>query len=160
MKILVAYYSRSGHTKKMAEAIARGVKEENVTCDVKEIAKVSVDQLLDYDGLIFGSPTYYGQMAAGVKKLFDESVKHHGKLAGKVGGAFTSCGAAGCGGETAVLSILNAFLIHGMIVIGDAHLQHYGPIAVESPDAEALEQCVNYGKKIAQLTKKLNRGQA
>ncbi len=153
MKILIAYYSRSGHTKAMAEVIAQGIKEEKVAYELKEISKVGVDELLEYDGLIFGSPTYYGQMAADVKRLFDVSVKHHGKLSGKVGGAFTSCGAAGCGGETAVLSILKAFLIHGMIVIGDAHIQHYAPIAVEAPDAEAQETCVKYGKRIAALVK-------
>lgn len=158
MKILIAYYSRTGNTKAMAEAIAQGVKEESVTCDLKAIAKVGVDELLDYDGLIFGSPTYYGSMAAELKKLFDESVKHHGKLAGKVGGAFTSSGMAGGGGETTIFSILQALLIHGMVIVGDAKLQHYGPLAVGTPNKEALATCHKYGQKLARLTSKL-RGQ-
>jgi NAD(P)H dehydrogenase (quinone) len=155
MKILVGYYSRTGNTKKMAEAIARGVRDKDVTCDVKDISQVTVDDLLTYDGLIFGSPTYYGVMAAEMKKLLDDSVKHHGKLAGKVGGAFSSCAMIGGGGETTILSILQAFLVHGMIVTGDSVLQHYGPLAVGAPDEEVHEMCLKYGSKIAILGKKI-----
>jgi multimeric flavodoxin WrbA len=63
-----------------------------------------------------GSPTYYGTMAWELKKLLDESVKFHGKLRGKVGGAFTSSANVGGGNETTVLDILKALLIHGMVV--------------------------------------------
>ena len=155
MKILVCYYSRSGNTEKMAEAIAKGIGNEGVNCDLIAVKQVRVDELLKYDALIFGSPTYYGQMAADMKKLIDESVKHHGKLAGKIGGAFSSSGMMGGGGETTILSILKALMIHGMVVVGDASLQHYGPLAIESPNEEAIETCVKYGQKIAALTKKI-----
>ena len=156
MKILVGYYSRSGNTKKMAQAIAKGVTEEDVACDVKEVSDIKVDELLQYEGLIFGSPTYYGLMAAELKKLFDESVKYHGKLSGKVGGAFTSSGMMGGGGETTIFSIFEALLIHGMIIVGDAKMQHYGPLSVGTPDKDAENTCMKYGKKIAVLTKKIH----
>jgi len=155
MKILVGYYSRTGHTKKMAQAIAKGVKDEGIECDLREISAVKVDDLLDYDALVFGSPTYYGLMAAELKKLIDDSVKYHGKLTGKIGGAFTSSGMMGGGGETTIFSILEALLIHGMIVVGDAKMQHYGPIAVGAPDEKATKTCLQYGQKIAALTKKI-----
>jgi len=155
MKILVSYYSRTGNTKKMAELIAQGIQEENITCDLKEISQVNVDELLNYEGLIFGSPTYYGVMAAEMKKLVDDSVKHHGKLIGKIGGAFSSSGMMGGGGETTILSILQAFMVHGMIVAGDAVLQHYGPLAIGEPDEEVHGMCLKYGQKIAVLTKKI-----
>ena len=155
MKILVGFCSLSGNTKKMAEAIARGVKDEGVTCDLKEVSQITVDELLNYEGLIFGSPTYYGLMTADLKRLFDDSVKHHGKLTGKIGGAFTSSGMMGGGGETTILSIFEALLIHGMIIAGDAKMQHYGPLAVGAPDNEAEKNCAAYGKKIAALTKKI-----
>lgn len=157
MKILVCYHSRSGNTEKMAEAIVKGIGNEGVPCDLIAVKQVKVDALLNYDALIFGSPTYYGQMAADMKKLIDDSVKHHGKLAGKIGGAFSSSGMMGGGGETTILSILNALMIHGMIIAGDASIQHYGPLSVESPDEEAIETCVKYGEKIAALTKKILR---
>jgi NAD(P)H dehydrogenase (quinone) len=155
MKILVSYYSRTGNTKKMAEAIVQGIKEENVACDLKDISQVTVNELLDYEALVFGSPTYYGVMASEMKKIIDDSVKHHGKLTGKVGGAFTSSGMTGGGGETTILGILQAFMIHGMIVVGDAEMQHYGPLAIGKPDKEAIETCHNYGMKIAGLTRKI-----
>jgi NAD(P)H dehydrogenase (quinone) len=157
MKILVSYYSRTGNTEKMAEAIAEGVKDQGVACDLKEVTTVTVDELLDYEALIFGSPTYYGLMATEMKKLIDDSVKHHGKLAGKIGGAFSSSGMIGGGGETTILSIIQAFMIHGMIVIGDAILQHYGPLAICAPDDEVHKMCLQYGQKIAELAKKVFR---
>lgn len=155
MKILIIYYSRTGNTETMAEAIAQGVKDKGVAYDLKEITTVTVDELLDYKAFIFGSPTYYGIMATEMKKLFDDSVKHHGKLTGRIGGAFTSCGMIGGGGETTILSILEAFMIHGMIIVGDATMQHYGPLAIGAPDDEVRKMCIGYGQKIAELTKKV-----
>ncbi|MBI5574445.1 MAG: flavodoxin family protein [Elusimicrobia bacterium] len=81
----------------MAEFVAKGVKEENCEVTVKTVENVLPDELVQYDGLIFGSPTYYGQMAAPVKKLLDDSVILHGKLEGKVSGAFTSSANIGGG---------------------------------------------------------------
>ena len=155
MKVLISYYSRTGNTKKMAEAIAEGVKKENIPCDIRDVTTVKTDELLSYDALIFGSPTYYGTMATEMKKLIDDSVKHHGKLTGKIGGAFSSSGMIGGGGETTILSILEAFMVHGMIVAGDAVIQHYGPLAIGAPDEEVRNMCVKYGQKIAVLVKKL-----
>ena len=157
MKILIGYYSKTGHTKKMAAAIAEGIKKENVTVEIKEVKDITIDELLDFDAILFGSPTYYGVMAAELKKLLDQSVKHHGKLTGKIGGAFSTSGMMGGGGETTILSILQALLIHGMIVIGDARMQHYGPLAIGEPDGNAIDTCHKYGQKIAELTRKVFR---
>ena len=90
-----------------------------------------------------------------LKKLLDESVKHHGKLSDRIGGAFASAGMMGGGGETTIMSIIEALLIHGMIVIGDARMQHYGPLSIGTPDGNAVDACHKYGQKIAQFTKKL-----
>lgn len=156
MKLLVAYYSRSGNTKTMAEAIAGGVKKENITVEVRNIQDITPDCLLEFEGYIFGSPTYYGSMAGTLKKLFDDSVKIHGKLSDRIGGAFASAGMMGGGGETTIMSIIQALLIHGMIVVGDARMQHYGPLSIGKPDDNDLETCTKYGQKIAQLVKKLH----
>lgn len=142
----------TGNTKKMAEAIAQGVRQQGSEPDVKAVNQVKPEELLNYQALIFGSPTYYGLMAAEVKKLLDRSVKFHGKLSGKIGGAFTSSGCVGGGGETTILSILQAFLVHGMIVIGESDIFHYGPLSIASPNKNVLECCIKYGKKIADLT--------
>ena len=154
-KILVIYYSKGGNTKKMADFVAKGVKEEGGEVAVKTVDNVYPDELVQYDGYIIGSPTYYGLMAAPVKKLLDDSVILHGKLEGKVGGAFTSSANIGGGNETTILSILQALLIHGMIIQGTAKSDHYGPVAIGAPDSRAEKQCIALGKRVTKLAKKL-----
>lgn len=156
VRILICYYSRSGNTKKMAYLIQKGAMDEGADVDTKDVKDVKVDDLLKYDGIVLGSPTYYGLPAAEIKSLLDRSVKHHGKLKGKVGGAFSSSANIGGGNETTVLAILEALLIHGMVVCGDSEGDHYGPVSIEKPDARAEKVCVSYGKRVAALTEKLH----
>jgi NAD(P)H dehydrogenase (quinone) len=155
-KILVVYDSKTGNTEKMAFAVAEGAKQiKGVKVTVKRIEQTRVKDLLNADGIIMGSPTYYGQMSAKLKVLIDESVKIHGKLEGKVGAAFTSSGGTATGAETTLLSILEAMLVHGMIVQGRADNKHYGAAAVGSPRKKELEYCRALGKRVANLVKKL-----
>lgn len=140
----------------MAYKVAEGIRAADVDVDVKKCTETTPADLLDYDGIIFGSPTYYGVCAAELKSLLDKSVKYHGKLRGKVGGAFASCGILGGGCETTVAQILESCLIHGMVVIGDTEGAHYGPVSIEKPNKSAEKTCVLYGKRLAELTKKLH----
>jgi NAD(P)H dehydrogenase (quinone) len=150
-KVLIIYYSRSGNTEKMAQYIAEGLKKEAVEVEVKKVQEVKPDDLLKFDGIIIGSPTYYGTMAAEIKRLLDDSVKFHGKLDGKFGAAFSSSANIGGGNETTILDILNAMLIHGMIIQGDPQGDHYGAVAIDSPDARAVKQCRRMGERFAKL---------
>jgi NAD(P)H dehydrogenase (quinone) len=155
-RILIVCDSKTGNTEKMAFAVAEGAKQvEGIEVVVKRVEKTSLEDLMAADGIIMGSPTYYGQMSAKLKALIDESVKIHGKLEGKVGAAFTSSGGTATGAETTLLSILKAMLIHGMIVQGRADDKHYGAAAVEKPDKEELEYCRELGQRTATLVKKL-----
>ncbi len=155
MKILIIYYSQTGNTKKMAGLVAEGVKSEGVDVELKNVEEVGARQLLKADGIIIGSPTYYGSMAYQIKQLLDESVEFHGELAGKVGAAFSSSANVGGGNETTILDIIRAMLIHGMIVQGDPSGDHYGPVAIGAPDARASKQCKRLGQRVAELVKKL-----
>ena len=155
-KILICYYSRSGNTKKMAYLIQDGAMEEGVEVDTKDVKDVKVDDLKAYDGIIIGSPTYYGTMAAPIKDLLDKSIKLHGKLQDKVGGAFASSANIGGGNETTLMAILQGLMIHGMVVCGDHRGDHYGPVSIERPDKRAQTICTRYGKRVAALTKKLH----
>jgi NAD(P)H dehydrogenase (quinone) len=155
-KLLVVYYSRSGNTKAMAELIAEGAQSAGADVELKTVGDTTVEHLLAADAIIMGSPTYYGTMAAEMKKLFDESVARHGKLDGKVGGAFTSSANIGGGNETTILDILKAMLIHGMVLKGDPQGDHYGPVAIGMPDKRSRDQCVRYGRRIAELTARLH----
>jgi NAD(P)H dehydrogenase (quinone) len=154
-KILVVYYSQSGNTKKMAEAVVEGIKQESVEADLEEAKAFEPAGFLEYQGIIAGSPTYYGGMAHQLKELFDASVSFHGKLDGRVGAAFSSSANIAGGNETTVLDILNAMLIHGMIIQGDAQGDHYGAVAIGSPDGRSIKECVRLGRRTAKLVQKL-----
>ena len=82
-------------------------------------------------------------------------MKHHGKLAGKVGGAFATCGVAGGGSESTVLDILHALLVHGMIVPGSATGGHYGPVCVGPPEEKTCVECERLGTRVAELVVRL-----
>jgi len=156
-KMLVCYYSRTKHTQHMAEAIADGARQvPGVTVDVKPVSKTQAKELLEYQGIILGSPTYYGSMAADLKRLIDDTVAFHGQLDGRVGGAFASSANIGGGNETTILDILNAMLIHGMVVKGIFTGDHYGPVAIGDVDARARTNCQDYGKALAELATKLH----
>jgi NAD(P)H dehydrogenase (quinone) len=103
-----------------------------------------------------GSPTYFGQMSAKLKALIDNSIQVHKNLRGKVGGAFTSSGGTASGGETTLLSIVQAMLIHGMIVQGRADDKHYGVAVTGTPSKEDLEECEELWKRVATLVLRLN----
>ena len=157
-KVLIVYYSRSGNTEKMAGEVANGAKAvSGVEVDLRPVGEVTPDDLLAADGIIMGSPVYYGTMAAELKSLIDESVKYHGQFTGKVGGAFASSGGPGGGNETTVLDIVKALLIHGMIVEGDAEGDHYGAIAVGAPDERSRRECEKLGRRVAELMVRMAR---
>jgi NAD(P)H dehydrogenase (quinone) len=154
-KILITYYSQTGHTKSMAEQVAQGAESAGAKVTVNDVQHVSPQDLLTYDGIIMGSPTYYGLMVAPIKELVDQSVQYHGQLAGKIGGAFASSANIGGGNETTVLSLLQVMLVHGMVVQGSATGDHYGPVAINVPDDRVKKQCQALGRRVAELAIKL-----
>jgi len=155
-KVGIVYYSKTGNTEKMARFVFEGIKEEEgVEVELKKVEETTPEDLLKWDGIIVGSPTYYGLPAAPVKELFDRSVKYHGKLEGKVGAAFSSSGIMGGGNETTVLAIIQMMLVHGMIVKGTSRAAHYGPVAIGKPDKRAEKECRALGKAVAKMVKKV-----
>lgn len=154
-RIAVLYYSRTGNTEKMAQAVTEGARQFGAEVELAKVEAFKVDRLKDFDAFIVGSPVYYGTMAAEVKRLFDESVSFHGALKGKVGGAFSSSANLAGGNETTIMDILQAMLIHGMIVQGTSIGDHYGPVAIGKPDDRAEKQSVELGRRVAYLALKL-----
>jgi NAD(P)H dehydrogenase (quinone) len=154
MKILIVYDSRSGNTEKMAHAVSEGVSEEGVDVEVKRVDDASVDELPGVDGLILGSPVYYGLPTAKIKEFIDDSVKYHGKLDGKAGGAFASSGGTHTGAETTVMALNEALFIHGMVIQGTSGSNHYGAASVGAPDDKDIENCRKLGSRVASLVKK------
>lgn len=140
-KVLVLYYSMYGHIEIMAKAVAEGASSvEDTEVAVKrvpdlvpeEIARKSgakldqaapiatVDELADYDAIIFGTPTRFGNMCAQMRNFLDQTgglwVK--GGLIGKVGSVFTSTGTQHGGQETTITSFHTTLLHQGMIIVG------------------------------------------
>jgi NAD(P)H dehydrogenase (quinone) len=118
---------------------------------LKPVVEVDAGDLVDYGAIVIGSPTYYGAPAAPIRKLFDESVKYHGQLEGKVGAAFSSAANIGGGNETTILAILHSMLIHGMILRGNSKGDHYGPVSINAPDSRVERQCRELGRRVAEL---------
>ncbi len=151
-RVTVIYDSRTGNTEKMALAVADGAgKVKGTDVVVLKVDKAKMSDLTGSDAIILGSPTYYGNMSGKMKSFIDRTNAIHGKLRGKVGGAFTSSGGTACGAETTLLSMLEAMLIHGMVVQGRFDNKHYGPTAVESPDKKEAASCKELGKRVATL---------
>jgi NAD(P)H dehydrogenase (quinone) len=153
--VLISYHSKTGNTEEMAKAVAEGAASTGVKVIRKKVQKTTLRDLLGADGIILGSPTYYGTMAAEIKAFIDRSVKLHGKLEGKVGGAFASGGGLGGGVETTVLDLTKSLLIHGMIVQGDPWGSHYGTVSIGKPNASVKKECKKLGEKVAALVKRL-----
>jgi NAD(P)H dehydrogenase (quinone) len=153
--VLIVYHSKTGNTEEMAKAVAEGVKSTGAKVIRKRVERTTLQDLLKANGIILGSPTYYGTMAAQMKALIDRSVKYHGKLEGKVGAAFASGGGLGGGVETTVLDLTKSLLIHGMIVQGDPWGSHYGTVSIGRPNASARRECKKLGEKVGRLVTRL-----
>jgi NAD(P)H dehydrogenase (quinone) len=158
MKVLILYFSRTGNTKKLAEEIARGVVEvEGVQAVIRSTADVSKEDFVAADGIVAGSPVYFGSMAAPLKDVLDKFVGVRKKMENKVGAAFATGADPSGGKETTMISIIQAMLIYGMIVVGDPldATGHYGVSCLGAPDAAAAENGRKLGKRVAALVKKL-----
>ncbi len=158
MKVLVMYYSKTGNTKKLAEEIAKGVQEvDDVECLLKPTSEVTKDDFITSDGIIAGSPVYFGSMTADLKEVFDRYVSIRKQMGDKVGAAFATSGDESGGKETTLMSIIQAMLIYGMIIIGDPldASGHYGVACKGAPDKETSVNATKLGKRLALLVKKL-----
>ena len=139
-QVLVLYYSSYGHIEKMAGAVAEGAREGGAEVTIKrvpelvpeDVAKKSgfkldqaapvatVDELADYDAIILGVPTRFGNMPAQMKNFLDQTggLWAKGKLVGKVGSVFTSTATQHGGQESTILSTHTVLLHHGMVIVG------------------------------------------
>lgn len=138
--ILVVYYSMYGHIETLAQSVVEGARSvEGVNVTLKRVADIipeekakavgaKLDQsapiadpkeLADYDAIIFGTPTRFGNMAAQMRNFLDQTggLWAQGALVGKVGSVFTSTGTGG-GNESTILTFWPTLAHHGMIIVG------------------------------------------
>lgn len=202
MKVLVVYYSLYGHVLEMAQAVLNGVKEvagvEPVLRRVQEFEEIekersqhehmmavwkrqqdvpvcTLDDLRGADGIIFGTPTRFGNMTAQMKRLFDSAVKLwlEGALEGKPAGLFTSTATAHGGQETTPFTMMAPLLHLGMVIVGVPYstpgMLHtegrggtpYGASTLAgsgnelTPKPEDLVIAQALGRRVAEMAKKL-----
>jgi len=158
MQVLVLYYSKGGNTRKLAEAIAEGVNAvDGVDALLKSTKEATQDDFLNADGVIAGSPVYFGVMAADLKRIFDDFIGTRKKMEGKVGAAFATSGDPTGGKETTMMSIIQCLMIYGMIIVGDpmSATGHYGTACAGAPDSDAIENGKKLGQRVAEVTRKL-----
>jgi len=200
-KVLVLYYSSYGHIETLAGAVAKGAGSvDKVEVTVKrvpelmpeEVAKnagVKLDQaapvaepaeLAEYDAIIFGTPTRFGNMAAQMRNFLDQTggLWAKGALIGKVASVFTSTG-TGAGMESTILSTLPTLVHHGMIFVGVPYSEQaltdisevrggspYGAGTIAGPDGSRtpseieLKIAESQGRHVASVAAKLKAGEA
>jgi NAD(P)H dehydrogenase (quinone) len=140
-KVLVLYYSMYGHIEVMAQAVAEGVREvADANAVIKRVPEIipadqaleigvkldqpapiaTTDELADYDAIIFGTPTRFGNMAAQMRNFLDQTGKLwlNGGLIGKVASVFTSTATQHGGQETTIISFHTTLLHQGMVIVG------------------------------------------
>lgn len=139
-KVLVLYYSSYGHIEIMANAVAEGVREAGAHATIKRVAEIvpeavakashfkldqaapiaTVEELPDYDAIIIGTGTRFGNMTAQMKNFLDQTgpLWMKGALVGKVGSVFTSTATQHGGQESTILSTHTVLLHQGMVIVG------------------------------------------
>jgi NAD(P)H dehydrogenase (quinone) len=195
-KVLVLYYSAYGHIEQMAYAVAEGAKSTGAEVDVKRVPELvpadvakasgfkldqkapvaSVDELPNYDAVIFGSGTRFGNVTAQLRNFMDQtgSLWMKGALVGKVGSVFTSSATQHGGQESTILSFIPTLLHQGMVVVGLPYAfqgqmgldeikggSPYGASTItggdgsRQPSAVELEGARYQGRHVAQIAAKL-----
>ena len=139
-KVLVLYYSSYGHIETMASAVAEGARSAGAEVSIKRVPELmareaaekahfkvdqaaplaTVEELPDYDAIIIGTPTRFGNMTAQMKNFLDQTgpLWFAGKLIGKVGSVFTSSATQHGGQESTILSTHTVLLHQGMVIVG------------------------------------------
>lgn len=203
MKILVLFYSAYGHMYKMAEAIGEGASQvEGAQVFLKQVPETlpdnilesigalearkafshiptcTVEELVEYDAIIFGTPTRFGNMCSQMKAFLDGTggIWAKGGLVGKVGSVFTSTATQHGGQESTILSFHITLLHHGMVIVGLPYSfskqsgideikggSPYGASTItgssgeRSPSEVELEGARFQGRHVAEIAKKLTK---
>lgn len=200
-KVLVLYYSTYGHIETMANAVAEGAREvDGLEVTVKRVSELvpaevaaksgfkteqaapvaTPAELADYDAIIIGTPTRFGNMAAQMKNFLDQTggLWANGALIGKVGSVFTSTATQHGGQESTILATHTVLLHQGMVIVGlpysfagQSNMDEitggspYGASTIaksdgsRQPSVNELDGARFQGRHVAQITAALKRGQ-
>jgi len=199
-KVLVLYYSSYGHIEAMATAVAEGVREVGAEVAIKRVPELvpeeaarragikldqpaqiaTVQELPDYDAIIFGTPTRFGNMCSQMRNFLDQTggLWVHDRLVGKVGSVFCSTGTQHGGQETTITSFHTTLFHLGFVVVGVPYTckdilnmdevtggSPYGASTLASADGRSRPVSANelriarfQGRHVAQITRALVAG--
>ncbi len=195
MRLLVLYYSAYGHTFELAKEIAAGARDAGAEVDIKRVPELipkdiiesnaglrhgaeiqrdipiaKVDELAEYDAIIFGSPTRYGVMSSQMKNFIDQTggLWLQGSLVNKIAGFFTSTGTPHGGQEITLLTMMIPLMHHGMILVPAGYTSPginttleggtpYGPSTLagidgsRQPNEDERRIAYDYGMRVAEI---------
>jgi len=189
-RILILFYSKTGHMLKMARSIAKDVEASGAELRLRKAAELAprevidntpewkaiysqmsdipdavVDDLVWMDGLIVGTPTRFGNMAAPMRNFWDQSGKlwMEGTLIGKTVSAFSSAEMVHGGQEATLLSMYPTFMAHGMIIVGiPGNVKelyksgsYYGALSSGEPNDTDLVVARHMADRLVEITRKL-----
>ncbi|MCF7975150.1 MAG: NAD(P)H-dependent oxidoreductase [Phycisphaerae bacterium] len=170
VRILVVYYSRTGHTERMASGVVQGAESvPNVVTMLKKVTEVTIEDLNAADGIILGCPTYFANMPGDMKTLMDDwNWKMKVDFTDKVGGAFATAGGQ-VGGQGHVVTSLLLFMLNNRMVVAGPLYQNEqtgsiwgepGAAAITGPldpgvSTQELDGARKLGRRIALLAAKM-----
>jgi NAD(P)H dehydrogenase (quinone) len=169
--VLIVYYSMQGHTRAMAEAVAKGARAvSEVTVKLLPVAEATPAEVLAADAIILGSPVYNANVAPPIQNFINSWPFEGAPLRDKIGAAFVTAGGISAGEELTQMNILHAMLIFGMIVVGGpdwkmpfgaSGIVEEEPFGAEKQvgqvEARFLAKGEALGKRVAQLTSRLKK---
>jgi NAD(P)H dehydrogenase (quinone) len=167
-RILISYYSKTGNTRQMAEAVARGAGTVDGTIIIlKSVEETTHDELLQANAIILGSPVYNANVAPKVQEFLSGWPFDGAPMKNKIGAAFVTAGGISAGEELTQMNILQSMLIFGMIVVGGPHWNSpFGASAIvgETPfdkpdgiDPVFLKKGEDLGRRVAEIAIQLNK---
>jgi multimeric flavodoxin WrbA len=141
VEVLILYYSRSGRTEALANAVAKGVENvEGSSATVKRVDYATVNDFISCDAVAFGSPNYFSYMAGLMKDFFDKALSIRERVAGKPSVAFTSGGGSS---NFALLSLEKMMSSFRLEKVAD------GVVSQGEPNEENLRACKKLGEVLA-----------
>ena len=170
VKVLVAYYSQTGNTEKMAVAIGKGAASvKGVEVAVRKVADVTDAEILGADGILVGTPVRWGNASVEAKQFVDRvgdvlwQAKSNGD--GTTAGAFCTGGGVALGKDVARLSILSGLMTMRFVIVGGVDYAGFGTLGAEATTGEAdpgisekeLEEARRFGERFGQVTVKLRK---
>ena len=162
---MVAYYSGSGHTQAMAEAVAKGASSvDGVEVKIISVSKAKADDVLEAQAIILGSPVYNGNIAPEMLQFINTWPFEGRPMQDKIGAAFATGGGISIGEEQVMLGLLQAMLIQGMMVMGGEEAEaSFGASAItgeepfEGVQDQFLMKAEGLGRRVAMTTLRLKK---